>query len=515
MRNTGARDRMSVLLTTEGTYPYHRGGVSTWCHALTHKLPDIDFTLFAVSMHPYLSPQYPLAANVRGVINVPLWGTEDSAEYGTHTTFLEYLRTRWSTTSHAVVGSFLPGYEALLTEIVAPARVQPLGPILLELHEHLRAYDYYRTQTAPPVWDAFVAIASKGWRVRYPDQPEPSLAELTTAWSLFSRLMRPLGVEAPRVDVTHSAAAAFCGLPCMVAKLKWGTPYLLTEHGVYLREQYLNLGRSVKSLFVRWFLFRLVSAIVDVNYSLADQVSPVCWYNTRWERWHGVDAKRIRVIYNGVDPIRFSPAPRTANVRPTVASVGLVFPLKGQIDLVEAAALVRRTIPNVNVQMYGSASDEGYLRECLARVNALDLQDHVTFAGTTTDPASVLRTADVVALPSISEAFPYALVEAMLSEAAIVATDVGGVREALGSTGVLVQPRDPEGLAAGIVALLTDPDHRAELGRSARSRALAWFTEQRFLEAYSTSYRQLVSATDQEVARGVAGVDVDARVAIA
>src|SRR5439155_25726605 len=88
---TSGADRLSVLLTTEGTYPYHGGGVSTWCDALTKQLSEVDFTLLAVTMHPYLAPKYELAANVKEVLTVPLWGTEDPAEYGRHVSFLEYL----------------------------------------------------------------------------------------------------------------------------------------------------------------------------------------------------------------------------------------------------------------------------------------------------------------------------------------------------------------------------------------------------------------------------------------
>src|SRR6185295_3597564 len=94
--------RLSVLLTTEGTYPYHRGGVSTWCHALTNELSDIDFTVLAITMHPYLEPQYALAPNVQDVITVPLWGTEDPAEYGRHESFPDYLQRRWGTSRHDI-----------------------------------------------------------------------------------------------------------------------------------------------------------------------------------------------------------------------------------------------------------------------------------------------------------------------------------------------------------------------------------------------------------------------------
>jgi glycosyltransferase involved in cell wall biosynthesis len=82
----------------------------------------------------------------------------------------------------------------------------------------------------------------------------------------------------------------------------------------------------------------------------------LCRYNTRWERWRAVQNGRIRVIYNGVDPVRFSPAsePRPPSTRPLVVNVGLIFPLKGQLDSIEAAVLVRRDIPDVEVQLYGS-----------------------------------------------------------------------------------------------------------------------------------------------------------------
>jgi glycosyltransferase involved in cell wall biosynthesis len=346
------------------------------------------------------------------------------------------------------------------------------------------------------VWETFVAAMQRAWREAYPAAPAPSVADLVEASRLLQRLLLPLSVDVPRVDLTHSAAAAFCGLPCIMAKLRWNTPYLLTEHGVYLREQYLNLGRTVKSHFVRWFLFRLVNTINDVNYAFADQISPVCQYNTRWEVWRHAEPERIRVIYNGVNPEKFFPAAAARRERPTVVSVGLIFPLKGQLDLIDAAALVRQAVPDVEFRLYGSPSDADYYRDCLQRVQERDLANTVTFAGTTKEPWAVLQQADVVAMASVSEAFPYALVEAMLTEAAIVATDVGGVREALGDTGLLVHPRDPVAMAEAISTLLKWPAGRARLGARARDRALRWFTEQRFVDAYRSSYARLVTPVD-------------------
>src|SRR5437879_11376207 len=75
------QEPISVLLTTEGTYPFYTGGVSTWCHRLTHGLPDIDFTVLAVVTNPSPRSKYGLAPNVREVIKVPQWGLLQPAEY--------------------------------------------------------------------------------------------------------------------------------------------------------------------------------------------------------------------------------------------------------------------------------------------------------------------------------------------------------------------------------------------------------------------------------------------------
>jgi len=489
-------DRPRVLLTTEGTYPFHGGGVSTWCDALVSHLPEIDFTLLAVTMHPYVQQRYPLPENVRALVTIPLWGIEEPAEYSWREPFSSVLRRRWETTEEVIGGQFLPDFERFIELAVGGSRdVDALAACVFSLHEYFQRYDYHHTMRTPEVWKSFRAGAAAAARRGALAGGEPTFAELAETLRLIYRFLLVLDPPVNRSDVTHSTAAGFCGLPCVLAKLQHNTPYLLTEHGVYLREQYLNLRRSVKSTFVRATLYRLVESVVALNYALADQVSPVCHYNARWERWLGVPAKRVRVIHNGVDPRRFGPAPEgRRDGPPRVASVGLIYPLKGQLDLVDAAAIVRQAVPDVRFDIYGSASDDVYLRECLARVDNLNVQSTVTFQGPTSNPAGVYQQADVVALPSVSEAFPYAVVEAMLCGAAIVATDVGGVREALEGTGVLVRPGRPQEMADAILKLLSDQEERRALGAAARARALDRFTLDMVLSAYRDSYAALAAS---------------------
>lgn len=269
--------RFSVLFATEGTYPYHKGGVSTWCHALINNLDDVDFSIFAVTMHPYLEMAYDLAPNVRDVLTVPLWSTDDMAEYGPYDSAASFLRQRGQTMHGVIRERFVPAYDRLLRETTA-AKADPaaVAAAVTRLYEHFTEFDYHQTMNDRGVWDVFVRVVTEAWSRDEPDRDVPALGELAEAWRLLTRFLTVLASPIPRTNLTHSAAAAFCGLPCIVAKQLWNTPYLLTEHGVHLREQYLNLGRSIPSYFVRWFLLRVASAVADVNHAYADQLSPVC-----------------------------------------------------------------------------------------------------------------------------------------------------------------------------------------------------------------------------------------------
>jgi glycosyltransferase involved in cell wall biosynthesis len=110
-----------------------------------------------------------------------------------------------------------------------------------------------------------------------------------------------------------------------------------------------------------------------------------------------------------------------------------------------------------------------------------------------------------VALSSISEGFPFTVIEAMMSGRATVSTDVGGVAEAVGDAGVLVPPRSPEAMGEALIRLLRDDDERHRLGKAARKRALAELTLELMADRYRAEYETLaaISRTSQPLAAAV------------
>lgn len=488
-------DRIRVLLSTEGTYPFHQGGVSTWCNVMVESLSSVDFVVYSIIMNPFVTQKFNLPDNA-GIIKVPLWGTEEPSEHLT-TPFSQVYTAKRYTDSRVVEDHFIPLFKVLIEEIIKPEKnSHRFGNILMEIHKYLREYDYKNSFKSEKAWEIF-----RGTVLRYASDSsnrlaQPSVFDLIQSLGWLYRFLIILNTPLPKVDVTHSAAAAFCGIPCVLAKLENKTPFLLTEHGVYLREQYLSLSRRGYSSYLNTFLIRMVNAVTSLSYALADQVSPVCKYNTRWEQSFGVSPGSIEVIYNGVDRNVFSPQHSfTKNPHPTVVSVARVDPVKDIINLIKTAAMVRERIPDVRFIVYGTVSVPEYYEECLALRKELDLDETFIFAGHTNDVPNAYRTGDVIALSSITEAFPYSVVEAMMTGKPVVATDVGGVREAIGDCGIVVRPRSPELFARQLVMLLENPALRVSLGKEARERALNNFTIERALGLYLKSYQRLASRT--------------------
>jgi glycosyltransferase involved in cell wall biosynthesis len=200
----------------------------------------------------------------------------------------------------------------------------------------------------------------------------------------------------------------------------------------------------------------------------------------------------MRTIWNGISGQGFAPA-ATANGRPTLGWVGRIDPLKDVKGLIRAMARVHQDEPNAELLLAGivPADRERYHQECLALCSELGLEDAIRFLGSVSDVADVYNRSDVVVLSSMSEAFPYTVIEAMMCGRPVVATAVGGVAEAVGNAGILVDPGDPDQLAAACLRLLQSPEMREELGRLARERALGQFTDEKCTTQYRETYRWL------------------------
>jgi len=489
---------LTVLLSTEGTYPFHEGGVSTWCDILIKKLDMVDYLLYSVVTNPFIIQKFELPKST-SLFKVPLWGTEEPSEH-LPTPFSQVYLQKKQTTNHHIEALFIPLFKELIEEVLNPEKnPERLGNTIVQLYRYFQEFEYKESFKSELTWNTYKKIILDASKNPDYNLSQPDVYGLIQSLGWVYRFMNIINTPVPKSHVSHSSASAFCGIPCVIAKLEHKTPFMLTEHGVYMREQYLSLSKRNLSSFLNIFLIRFIHSINTLNYYYADQVSPVCHYNTRWETKLGVPRENIEVIYNGVDKNIFVEAEKIERLNPTVVSVARIDPIKDIISLIKSAAIVRKHVPNVKYIVYGSVSVQEYYEECLELRKRLDLEETFIFAGHTTNMVSAYHSGDVIALSSISEAFPYSVVEAMMTGKPVIATDVGGIREALGDAGYLVTPRDSEEFANAITTLLKDPALRQSMGRDARERALKYFTLEKVLDKHLKSYIKLATHANEKM----------------
>ena len=217
-----------------------------------------------------------------------------------------------------------------------------------------------------------------------------------------------------------------------------------------------------------------------------------------WQQRTHISADRVVTIHNGIDPEKFRRRQNKDSARRElglpldgliVGGLGRLDEAKGFTYLLDAAARLRPEFPNFCVAIAGA----GPLRESLERQAArLDLGNSVRFLGFQSDVQKVLDSLDAFAIPSLCEALPFALLEAMATELPAVGSTVGGIPEVIveAETGFVIPPRDPERLAAGLRTLLLDGDLRARMGVAGRHRAIENFHERDMVRKTIEIYRK-------------------------
>jgi L-malate glycosyltransferase len=253
--------------------------------------------------------------------------------------------------------------------------------------------------------------------------------------------------------------AALAGIPVRIAN----------------RREILTGDKSRVQLTAQRLAYRTAHAVVANSSAACDQL----------ER-EGVPADKRRLIANGLDADRFTPIAERATIR-RVVMVANLRAEKGHDTLLAAAPRILARHPDASFTLVG----DGPRRDALEiLIRALGIGARVRLLGECSDVAPVLAEHDLFVLPSRSEAFPNALIEAMATALPVVATDVGGIPEVVrsGVNGRLVPPDDEIALADAVGALMDDPAAAAALGRTARADVERLYTLDRMVERFEQLY---------------------------
>jgi N-acetyl-alpha-D-glucosaminyl L-malate synthase BshA len=243
--------------------------------------------------------------------------------------------------------------------------------------------------------------------------------------------------------------------------------------------------------------------ITKLSIERSDALTAVSEYlRRRTVEEFGVE-KPIHVVPNFIDGEEFArrPDPGCAQaLKPrgerVLIHVSNFRPVKRILDVVAVFARVRAELP-ARLVLVGDGPDraaaEGYARE-------LKVADDVLFLGKQASLPPLLGCADLFLLPSDSESFGLAALEAMACEVPVVASRAGGLPEVVehGVTGFLERVGDVEAMARDALRVLADPALRERMGRAARERALRLFEPEAVVDRYEAVYREALQAVGRE-----------------
>jgi glycosyltransferase involved in cell wall biosynthesis len=317
-------------------------------------------------------------------------------------------------------------------------------------------------------------------RAGIPVRPTP-LRNMYGPAALRSAAGLALWLRRERVDVVHchdlytnifaAGCARLAGVPLIIASRRWWQAIPGRLHAEGNRLSYRHVAH------------RVLANSAAVGRRLVEE---------------GVPASKIVVVPNFLDDAAFDPLPEAARRAAlagfgvpadalVVGAVAMLRPEKDLVSLVRAVALLAPAHPRLHLLLVGGGACEGELR---AAARELGVADRVHLAGYQPGVPNPHQYLDVSVLCSLHEGFPNAIIEAMAAARPVVATEVGGVPDAVAheATGLLVAPGAPAELAAAIGRLADDPALRSRFGAAGRERALADYRADAVLDALSRLY---------------------------
>lgn len=494
----------NVCLLLEGTYPYVRGGVSSWVKQLIEGMPHLTFSIVFLggSADEYDNPSYDIPSNVVHIENHFLLSSEKEplikkkfwSRKADKTKLFErneQLHDQLSTTNGEISINAVQDFTSLLTGPQAISRTD-----LLHSDE---AWESIRKKyiDAPPGLD----FNHFFWTVRTMHSPLFTLANIVA--------------NAPSADMYHSVSTGYAGYLGAMLKSKTAAPYIISEHGIYTKEREIDLahvdwipedvdpfrvGLDDNMGYLRQTWIRFFQSLGRMSYSSADHIYTLFNGNRLRQIEDGAPEDRLTIIPNGVAVDRLKKVRRadTAEVPPVVALIGRIVPIKDIKTFIRSMRIICAKVPDAQGWLVGPEDeDPDYVEECRALIISFGLQDSVKFLGFQ-QLHEIFPRIGLTVLTSVSEGQPLTTLEGFAAGIPAVTTDVGSCSElihggfeedkALGSAGAVVPIANPGLFAEAVIPLLTDNRKWRMAREAAIARVEKYYDEKVMLQRYHDIY---------------------------
>jgi len=525
-------DSVDIMLFSEGTYPYVKGGVSSWLLQLMKGLPEYTFGVCFIGATPMLDGKL----------------MEISYEFPPNLKHLEvhYLFNNDEKIKPKRIKGSKKGFEAIASLYKSFKSDDKSIP------EMLQKIDFY---TKDVTFDDFLH-SERSWefinKIYMKNCPDVPFVDYF--WTLRN-IHKPIWILAdivenlPQTKIFHSPSTGYAGFLGALSSYTRNKPFLLTEHGIYTRE------RKIDMLSADWIEYKKPSLLQqpeEYNYikkmwvNFFDKIGVFCYHRSnhvlslfmgaqKIQIDFGADKKRTKVIPNGVDvdglmaTIKY----RQERPRPIVTLIGRIVPIKDIKTFIRAIKIASESIPDIEGWLVGAVDEDSeYVGECQQMAISLGLKfkpqifdgnktnmtpeqieasdDTIKLFGHS-DIKKILPKSAIQALSSISEGMPLVILEGFAAGVPCVATDVGsckdlvegGINEddiSIGIAGAITGIANPDALAKEYVRLLSFENGEWEKAQKAGlTRVQKYYRQESFLQDYRELYDRAKDVTWDEL----------------
>ncbi len=471
---------MKICIVAEGCYPYVMGGVSSWIDSMIKSFPNIEFSILTIISDREQSGKflYTLPENVTEVYEAYLndFDWSKKRKYGK--------RTKLNKKEYSALRS-----------IILDNHVE--WDVLFDMFQNKKISVDDLLMGAD-----FLKIVQECYDMKYPQIVFSDF--LWTVRSIYLPLFLIMQTELPKADFYHCVATGYAGLLGSMAKYKYGSGLLVSEHGIYTREREEEIIKAfwVAGIYKNIWIeqFRKMSRLA---YERADKVTSLYAHAKELQIELGCPEGRIMVTPNGINMERFADLPGKTTEEKDWINIGAVLrvtPIKDVKTMIRAFAYAKEEVPNIRLWIMGpTEEDEEYAQECFGLVENMHISD-VIFTGRV-DVRQYLGRMDFTILTSISEGMPLTILESYAAKKPVIATDVGnckgliyGESDDFGAAGILTHIMNVSEITQAIVKLATSPELLYEMGEVGYKRVEKSYRIEQMKETYKGIYQELGAA---------------------
>ena len=516
---------VDIMLFSEGTYPYVKGGVSSWILQLMQGLPEYTFGVCFIGATPMMDGKlmeisYEFPPNLKHLEVHYLFDDKSRKE--------KPKRVKGSKEGFEAIESLYKSFKSKKTEV--PQMLQKIDFYMKDVPFK----DFLHSQRS---WE----FINKTYLENCPDVPF-----IDYFWTLRN-IHKPIWILAeivqnlPQSKIFHAPSTGYAGFLGALSSYTRERPFVLTEHGIYTRE------RKIDMLSAEWIEYKKPSLLQqpeEYNYikkmwvNFFDKIGVFCYQRAnhilslyagarKIQINFGADENKTEIIPNGVDvdSLAHIIKNREETPKPIVTLIGRVVPIKDIKTFIRAIKIASETIPNIQGWIVGAIEEDSeYVQECQQMALSLDLKeqiqifdkakplipqkeleeenrDTIKFFGHC-DISTILSKSALLTLSSISEGMPLVVLEGYAAGVPCVATDVGSCRDliegsideedvAIGHAGAITGIADPTALAKEYVHFLTFENRSWKAAQEAAIlRVQKYYRQEFFLQEYREIYKE-------------------------